>query len=215
MRTLLTTAFVLGLTLASARVALAQDKDQESFTPLFNGKDFTGWKTIIASKDNDPAKVWAIKDGVIQTISTPNGYFYTDKSFKNFVLRYDWMYPKEQPEKTTMNSDLLLHIQGNHKIWPKCIEAQGRLMDHGKVFALGGANATNVKFDAKAHKEAVKPQGEWNTTEVTAKADGTIIVKINGIEVASCKSDIVDGPFGFQAEGSYIHLKNIRIKSLD
>jgi hypothetical protein len=215
MRNLLTTAFVLALTGVAAPLALAQDKDKDGFTPLFNGKDFTGWQTIVAGKDTDPAKVWAIKDGVIQTISTPNGYFYTDKSYKNFVLRYDWMYPQDQPKNSSMNSGLLLHIQGQHKVWPKCIEAQGRLMDHGKVFALGGAKASDVKFNADAHKTAVKPQGEWNTTEVTAKSDGTIIVKINGIEVASCKSDLVEGPFGFQAEGAYIHFKNIRLKSLD
>jgi hypothetical protein len=54
--------------------------------------------------------------------------------------------------------------------------------------------------------------GQWSTTEVTCKADGTVIVKLNGVEVASGKGDITEGPIGFQSEGSEVHFRNIKIK---
>ena len=50
-----------------------------------------------------------VKDGEIQVSGQPYGYFYTDKPYKNYVIRYSWTYPKDQPEKTTMNSGLLVH----------------------------------------------------------------------------------------------------------
>ena len=76
----------------------------EGFKPLFNGKDLTGWKFFLAKKDADPKETFVVKDGMIQVSGFPAGYFYTDKSYNNYVLTYTWRYPKEQPPKTTMNS---------------------------------------------------------------------------------------------------------------
>src|ERR1700687_757971 len=74
--------------------AAAADKDKaEGFKDLFNGKDLTGWKTQLP-KDADPAKTWSVREGVIICTGKPNGYFYTDKSYKNYVLLYDWRYQR-------------------------------------------------------------------------------------------------------------------------
>jgi hypothetical protein len=190
-----------------------EKKAEEGFTPLFNGKDLSGWQMYLP-KDADPAKTWSVKEGIIHCTGQPYGYFYSDKSVKNYVIRYEWRYPAEQPAKTTLNSGLLVHIQGPHKVWPKCIEAQGAYANHGKIFQVSGGKATEVKDDQDARKKALKPKEEWHTTEVTCKADGMIIVKINGIEVASCKSELTEGPIGFQSEGAAVEFRNIRIKEL-
>src|SRR5260221_6676241 len=178
---LLTAAFGL----ASMRSA-AGAGDAKGFKPIFNGKNLTGWKTFLKDDKADPAKTFVVKDGEIQVSGEPYGYFYTDKSFKNFIVRYSWPYPKNQPEKTSMNSGLLLHIQEPHKIWPKSVEPQGRYMDHGKLFFPGFSkdDVTEQKFDEAAQKKALKPSHEWNTTEATVRGDGTIEVRINGTVVS-------------------------------
>src|SRR3954453_20085164 len=72
----------------------------EGFTPLFNGKDLSGWQTIFRDGDKgDPKTGIMVNDGEIQVAGDPWGYLYTDKAYKNYVLRYSWRYPKEQPEK--------------------------------------------------------------------------------------------------------------------
>jgi hypothetical protein len=154
--------------------------------------------------------------GEIQISGHPFGYIYTDKPFKNYVIRYSWTYPKDQPDKTTMNSGLLVHIQTPHKVWPKSVEPQGRYSDHGKLFFIGfGKNDTKVaSFYGDAHKKALKKGYEWNTTEVTAKADGSIEVRLNGVRVSTGRSELTSGPIGFQSEGARIHLKNIQMKEL-
>lgn len=192
----------------------AADKD---FTPIFNGKDLTGWKVYYKDGDKADKNGIAVKDGEVQVAGTAVGYFYSDKSFKNFVLRYSWRYPKEQPEKTTMNSGLLLHMQGEHKIWPKCVEPQGRYMDHGKLFFIGFDKDAKKEstFDADALKKAHKPADQWHTTEVTAKGDGSIEVRVNGTLVSTGKTELTSGPIGFQAEGARIHFKDIQVKKLD
>ena len=141
--------------------------DDPKFVPLFNGKDLTGWKFELKDPKADPASTFVVKDGEIQISGQPFGYLYTAAIYKNYVVRYSWTYPKDQPEKTTMNSGLLMNIQEPHKVWPLCVEAQGRYDDHGKIFFMGAPKgAKNVQqFDAKKQKEVIRPSYEWNTTE--------------------------------------------------
>jgi hypothetical protein len=197
---------------------IAKAADDEGFKPIFNGKNLDGWKIFLdpKAKDADATKTWTIgKDGEIQCHGFPNGYIYSAESFSNYVIRYDWMFPVKQPPKTTMNTGLLVHIQEPHAIWPKSVEPQGRLKDHGKLFFPGGVKPIGTPtFDDAAHKKAVKPQGEWNTTEVTCDAEGNVTVKINGVTVATGKTALTKGAVGFQSEGSEFHFKNIRVKSL-
>jgi len=202
---LLALASVLVLSLS----AFAADKDEG--TPLFNGKDLTGLKVQFnpADKDAAPAKTFTVKEGALIVSGKPTCYIYTEKSYKDYVLTYEWRFPKDS--KPESNSGCLVHITEPHKVMPKSVEPQGRYKDHGKLFFLGGAKG-EAKFDEEAHKKALKPMGEWSKTEVTCKADGTVIVKLNGVEVASGKSDLTSGPIGFQSEGTEVHFRNIKIK---
>jgi hypothetical protein len=194
--------------------ALAEDKE-EGFTPLFNGKDLKGFKTFLQGKA-DPKKTWSVKEGVIICTGKPMGYFYTQKSYKDYVLRYDWRYP--EGSKPDSNSGCLVHIQdpgkpfGSKSVWPKCVEPQGRYHDHGKLFFMG-VKPIEQKFDAKAQKKALRPMGEWSTTQITCKADGSISVKLNGVAVSSGKSELKEGPIGWQSEGAEVHFRKIRIKT--
>lgn len=193
------------------------------FKPLFNGTDLKDWKfEVRPNKDStekpDAAKAFTVKNGEIQITGDPWGYMYTPKSYKNYVLSYTWSFPKDQPEKTTMNTGLLVHIQPPHKVWPHSVEPQGRYMDHGKLFFIGfdkNKQKFSQEFDEEAHKKAIKPAHEWNTTEVTVRGDGSVEVRLNGTLINKGKSELTEGPIGFQSEGSRFHIKEIKIKSLD
>jgi hypothetical protein len=197
------------LTVTLAAQTPADDKD---FKPLFNGKTMDGFKF----EPEGLEKVIRVEDGVIIVPGKPNGYFYTDKSYKNYVLRYDWRYarPKDLKEDAKFggNSGLLVHIQPPHKVWPRCVEVQGMNRDHGNIFAIGGAKGNFKKF-ADAQQKAIKPVGEWNTTEVTSE-NGRLSSKVNGVLVSEGTGELMEGPIGWQSEGAEIHFRNIRIKEL-
>jgi 3-keto-disaccharide hydrolase len=202
--------------LAAAVVWLGPSRAGEGdFKALFNGKNFDGWKFELGKAD--PAKTFKVEEGVIVVSGHPNGYFYTDKSYKNYIIRFDWRYKRPEglkdDEKFGGNSGLLVHIQEPHKVWPKCVEVQGMNKEHARIFAIGGAKG-QFTFDAKALKAARKPVGEWNTTEAIVK-DGTITSKVNGKQISTGKGELTEGPLGFQSEGAEIHFKNIKIKVLD
>lgn len=201
-----------GLALLAAVAFLAGHAaaQADDFTPLFNGKDFSGWKFVIGGKEADPGKTFTIQDGVVVVSGSPNGYMVTDKKYKNFVLQFDWRFPKNAG-----NSGLLVHIQGlpPKGTWPKCVEVQGMHSDHGRIFAIGGAKGS-FTVDKDGQKKAIKPVGpEWNTTEVISK-DGELISKVNGVEVSKGKGELTEGQLGWQSEGAEVHFKNIRIKEL-
>src|ERR671915_284466 len=67
----------------------------EGFVPLFNGRDFTGWR--VPEGDNGH---WKVVDGVIdydaQSEAPGDKNLWTDRKFGDFVLRIDWRI-KETP----------------------------------------------------------------------------------------------------------------------
>jgi hypothetical protein len=192
---------VLPLVLGPARA-----QDDKDFVPLFNGKDFTGLK--FAPSSIDPTKTWSVKDGTIVCTGKPNGYFYTEKSYKNYILRAEFKYPDKAG-----NSGYLIHIQGEHKVWPKCIEVQGQYSGVCSIFPISGLKGPKAD-NAEARKKAAKPHTEWNTVEIVSK-DGTLTSSLNGTKIAEAGPyDAVEGPIGFQSEGAEIHFRNIRIKEL-
>jgi hypothetical protein len=197
--------------LAGAALVAAPDQPADGFTPLFNGRDLSGWKFVLPS-GADPAQTWTVQDGYIRCTGKPNGYFYTEGSFTNYTFRYEWRYPKEQPPRSTLNSGLLVHIQPPHKTWPKCVEVQGAMRTHGTMFLLEVKGEKT--YDAEAAKKAIKPQGEWNLTEVVCAADGSLKASINGTPVSTAKTELTGGPIGFQSEAAEIHFRNIGIKTV-
>jgi hypothetical protein len=209
--TVITGVLVLGAFGLPTGVAAANKADAGAFAPLFNGKDLTGFKTFLDPKagDADPAKTWIVEDGVIRCTGKPSGYFYTDKSYSNYVLRYDWRYPAGSAPSS--NSGCLVHIHPPHTLWPQAVEPQGRYFDHGKLFFIK-VKPIEQKFDADALKRAEKPIGEWNTTEITCEPDGAVSVKVNGVPVSSGKTELTEGPIGWQSEGAEIHFRKIELK---
>ena len=217
-RTSLRALLACAAVLTAVGLAASEDKKDDGFTPVFNGRDFTGWKFYVKG-GADPKDTWSVKDGAIVCTGKPNGYFYTAKSYKNYALRYDWRYVKPPAgEKSTYNSGLLVHIQnpGTPAVggtWPKCVEIQGANANHGTLYFLQ-AKKLDSTYDKAAKAKATHPIGEWNTTEAVLGADGSITAKINGAQVASGKSDLTEGPFGFQSEGAEVHFRNIKVKEL-
>jgi hypothetical protein len=183
---------------------------QQRFVRLFNGRNLEGFKLV-----GTPEGTWKVADGVIVCSGKPAGYLTTEKSYRNYVIRFDWRYARpadlQRDADFDGNSGLLLHITGEQKVWPKCIEAQLMNRDAGNLLPLGGAKAM-VKKDAAAQAAAIKPVGEWNQEEVTCTA-GKIVVLINGKAIASATDvDLAEGPIGWQSEGREIHFRNLMIR---
>ncbi len=190
----------------------AEDKE-EGFKPLGNGKDMTPFKLVAGAPDT-----WTVDGDVIKCSGKPNGYFATSKSYKNYSVRFDFKYVRPAGLASDAdfggNSGYLMHITGDHKVWPKSIEVQGQNKSAGVIFAISGAKIGKVKDEPEARKKALKPVGEWNSLEIISK-DGALTAILNGTKVCESEAgDVTEGPIGFQSEGSEIHFRKLRIKEM-
>src|ERR1043166_2481319 len=73
-------ALFLFLAISSARAA-----DEETFVPLFNGRDLTGWVNA-----NCAPETWSVRDGLIHCTGHPTGAMRTERQYENFILEVEW-----------------------------------------------------------------------------------------------------------------------------
>ncbi len=202
----------------SAPARLAQDKE-EGFEPVFNGMDWTGIKFFLGAKTNEETKTFSIVDGTIVCTGKPNGYWYTEKKYRDCTLRFDYRFARpadlQDDSKFSGNSGYLFFIT-EHKVWPYSLETQGHDRTVGNIFFIGAKakEKNKAKVDAEARAKALKPVGEWSSYEVVVK-DGAITVSVNGAKITEVSSHEYTeaGHIGFQSEGREIHWKNVRIKA--
>jgi hypothetical protein len=200
-------------------------RTQDGFTPLFNGRDLSGWK--IPAGDNGH---WRVADGVIdydaESEAAGDKELWSEKSFGDFVLRLDWRIkatPYVNPNVYILKPD------GNHKKDADGKDIKLAVPDSDSGIFLRGASKAQVNIwawpagsgevygyrtDDKMPAEVragVTPKrnadrdiGQWNTFEITMRGDRLTVV-LNGIEVivnAQLPGIAARGPIALQHHGS-------------
>jgi hypothetical protein len=190
---------------ALAVLALAAPAAQDGFTPLFNGKDLSGWK--VPPGDNGH---WKVVDGVIdydaESEATGEKSLFTTREFADYVLRLEWrikatpyinpgvpiilasgLHKKDADGKeirlSVPDSDSGVYMRGSSKAqvniwcWP---------VGSGEVYGY----RTDEKMPAEVRagvtptRNADRDIGAWNSFEITMRGDRLTVV-LNGVEVIS------------------------------
>jgi hypothetical protein len=182
---------------------------EDGFTPLISRNAADQFEVVGLDKG-----ALSINDGEMRLTGKHHGYVATKDSYKNYVLQFEWMYEKFHAKPEHGNSGLLVHIQGPGKIWPKSIEVQIWYKDFGSFFTHDGGKFNPKKDDRPARDKVLNPPEKWNKQEVICK-DGTITLKVNGVEYASgVGATPKQGQIGWMFEGSPIRFRNLKIKQI-
>jgi hypothetical protein len=190
-------------------------KAQKGTTMLFNGKDLNNWKFFLKDPKVDPKTVFTVNNGVIHIKGDPFGYMRTKESYSEYKLHAEYRYPVE-----LSNSGVFIHAQGADTIWLKCIECQLKAGSAGDFVCMNGSDMNERKDKSnrmvkKQAESSEKPVGEWNTIEVTCKAN-TIEVTVNGtLQNKGTNLNISSGSICLQSEGKDIEFKNVYITKLN
>jgi hypothetical protein len=224
--TSLALAFLLAAPLQTAAVRPTTDT-----SPLFNGRDLSGWIDV-----NTSSSTWSVsKDEtgtpVIKCTGIPTGLLRTEKAYENFVLEFEWKHLSDPG-----NAGLFVwsdpycakgvpfsrSIEVQIMLTPDAVDGEGRTLytGHGDIFSIWGARMTPDRPHPAGWERCLpsvrttKGAGEWNHYKVTCN-NGTVKLEVNGTEVSGA-SDITPrkGYICLESEGTEIWFRNLTIREL-
>jgi hypothetical protein len=192
------------------------EKDDASFSAVFNGRDFTGWAGAL---DN-----YEIVNGAIRCKPKKGGTIYTHKEYADFIVRLEFKLPPAG------NNGLAIRYPGNGdaayagmtelQVLDNTAEKYATLdprQFHGSAYGM-----------VPAVKGYLRPVGEWNYEQVTVKGS-TIKVELNGTTILdadlSTVTEFLDnkahpgkdrktGHFGFAGHNDPVEFRRVRIREL-
>lgn len=194
---------------------------ESGFTSLFDGQTLNGWKLIGAKGGG-----YGVTNGVIYCARGGGGNLMTEKEYSDFILRFEFKLEDGSNNgvgiRAPLDGDAAyagMEIQileegaALRGKWGKLREEQY----HGSVYDL-----------IAARRGALKPPGEWNTEEITARGR-RIKVVVNGQTILDADLNSITDPekirkhpglfrerghIGFLGHNDYLEFRNIRIKEL-
>lgn len=204
---------IASILLASAALA------EEGFTPLFNGRDLSGWVNI-----NCAPETFAVTNGLIHCTGVPTGILRTERMYQNFVLEAEWRHL--QPKG---NSGIYVWadpVPAVGQPFVRAVEVQvldGQEGDwftsDGDIFPIHGAkmvpeNGRKGGDRAFPTEKRMKPSPEWNHYRVEC-IDGDISLAVNGkVVTRGHRATPRKGYIGLESEGSPAEFRNLRVKEL-
>lgn len=171
----------------SVRKFISEMPEGEGFVSLFNGKDLTGWKGLVADPikrskmdaktlakeqekaDEEMRTGWKVENGELLFTGKGNNLA-TVKKYGDVEMLVDWKIYDDGHK----DGDAGIYLRGmpQVQIWDT-----SRVKDGAQVGSGGLYN--NQKNESKPLKVADNPLGEWNTFRILMKGD-RVTVYLNG-----------------------------------
>jgi len=202
-------------------------KPPEGFTILFNGKDLTGWKGLLAGPNDNPIKRaalsketfdaalaeanenmrahWKAENGIL-VFDGKGRSICTSKDYKDFEMLVDW--------KILPNGDSGVYLRGSPQV---------QIWDYTKHAEGSGGLYNNQKNPSKPSVCADKPIGEWNSfrikmvgDKVTVHLNDQLVVDNVTLENYWDRNHPIfpSGQIELQNHGNNLYFKNICIREL-
>lgn len=135
-----------------------------------------------------------------------------EKEYRDAIFHFEFRYTKVEG-KSGYNSGAYIRNSKDGAIWH-----QAQFGDGKDGFLFGATLMDGKKKSFNLKKEVtdgrVKPAGEWNTMELTARGN-TITLWVNGD--VTCQFDqcgAASGFLGVEAEGYRVEFRNLKVKEL-
>ena len=220
----------LGSLAAASDSAVVPDR----VTPLFNGKDLSGWEADVPARDTDKnaPDSFVVRDGMLVSLGKPEGHLVTTQAYRDYRLVVEYRFPGKGG-----NCGVLVHAstpRALYKMFPQSIEVQMNSGDAGDFWCIqenievpdmetrrprkAGEKWGGAEGDARRILNLTdgseKPLGEWNTMVIEARGR-TVKVWVNGDLVNDGFDSTADqGKIAIQAEGTEVEFRKVEIGPL-
>ena len=219
---------------AAKPASASQASTPRQVTPLFNGKDLSGWTADVPAKDEDknaPAS-FVVRNGLLVSLGTPGGHLLTDAAYRDYRLEVEYRFPGKGG-----NCGVLVHssrLRALYKMFPQSIEVQLMSGNAGDFWCIEenievpdmetrrpreagqkwGGSEPDARRVVNLTDGSEKPLGEWNTLVVEARGR-TLKVWMNGDLVNDGSNSTADeGRIALQAEGTEVEFRRVAIGPL-
>lgn len=207
------------------------NQSPEGFVTLFNGKDLTGWKGLLASPYDKPAKRaglsaerlsvlqqqadadmrahWKVENGAL--VFDGKGHsLCTARDYGDFEMLVDW--------KIEVGGDSGIYLRGlpQVQIWDVANTNVGAQVGSGGLY-------NNKKHPSKPLTKADKPVGQWNTFRILMVGDRVTVhlndeLVVDNVVMENLwepdKPVFPAGQIELQAHGSILRFRNIYIREI-
>jgi sialate O-acetylesterase len=194
------------------------------FTPLFNGKDLTGWTRVNVDESTFTAVQTKDAGPVIHCTGKPTGLLRTDRMYENYELELEFRHLQRGGNAGVfVHSDALpaLGVPFSRSIEVQVmdgLEGNGYTSD-GDIFHIWGAtmtpeNSRGGKSRAFPTERRMHPSPRWNHYRIVSN-QGDITLAVNGKVVSRGREcSPRNGYICLEAEGAPVDFRNLRIRQL-
>lgn len=168
----------------------AEEFQPADFVPLFNGRDFTGWRFGDESASpKNTTSAWNIDQGVIIGKGDATAILASQWDYGDFEFEFDWKAGDD------VDADLFVHagrlLDADPIRITKSLAGGPQETDRGEGFYNASATGS-IGGGGNARKpvpELQNPAGEWNTWRITAQGP-KFMLHCNGKLAWSCTDHV-------------------------
>jgi len=133
-----------------------------------------------------------------------------DKELGDCVVHVEFRFVPVSEGKQDYNSGVFIRNSADGAIWH-----QAQLtMDGGYWFGNSPVNGEPKRFKLQPKERRMKPAGEWNTIEATARGR-TLSIWFNGaVTCTYANCDFPQGYIALESEGYAIEFRNVKLKTM-
>jgi hypothetical protein len=198
----------------SAESASALLSEPAGWTDLQPAADLKGWTRVAIPPTNPLGRAqWHVDSpGGVLVCDGDGGHemLRFDRELADCIFHVEFRFPPVTSGKTNYNSGVFIRNSAEGEIWH-----QAQLtMDGGYLFGRTPSDGQPKRMKLTPTELRMKPAGEWNTVEVTARGK-TLTVWFNG--AVTCTYDKCEVPKGYiavESEGYRIEFRNLKLKEL-
>lgn len=200
---------------AADPAASAFEADPSNWIDIMPSADLKGWSRVpVPPGDPLGKQQWKVDEsGKVLVCEGDGGHdmLLFDREFSDAVFHFEFRYTKVEG-KTGYNSGAYARNSKDGAIWH-----QAQFGDANGGFLFGetpAADGQKKSFKVEVADGRIKPAGEWNTIELTARGS-TLTLWVNGATTCEYKDcGNVKGLVGLEGEGFRIEFRNLKVKEL-
>lgn len=198
---------------AAAQEKSLLEREPAGWADVMPGPKMEGWTRLLIPKSAaDNAAQWQRKgDLLICEGDGGHDWLRYDEPLEDFVFHVEWRFrPLDGNPRYT--SGIFVRNTADYSRWYQAQAGPGG----GFLFGIGEKDGlpTRVNLREQLKQDRIKPAGEWNTFEVTARGP-MLTVWANGAVVSEWNEcPVLKGHIGLEGEGFPVEFRNLKLKKL-